>query len=354
MTIFRNLWVSSALALANGLCLCTGRTQPEQPYDSQEAIHSNIEKLLAQDSPSRRKMEGCEPDVLADLSRQQPGDAGLVIPPLFEPLPTTKAAYKVCIVSHYMPNIAYYAAETVENHKNYARTHGYLYQAHQGLIAGGRFLFPEYPLDDPLFRYGIYWQSLAALEHAMARKLPHSQQPLCERVMWVDADALFTRFDSSVEQTLDRWNAKHSDIVLNREMCSQTVNAGIMVLKNSAASRDFLGQIMGMFPRYRHDRTPEQMAMTDLVLSEENRRAGVNASLSANVTVLPQRAMNSLAGREHRQFFRLAEDPDGFWHEGDFMGHFYGPKHPQKFRGRVQWMRDMAARNWYFQAREAR
>ena len=241
----------------------------------------------------------------------------------------------VCIVTQFTPEIYHYANITTPNHRSYAARHGYRYTAFVNRLTD-EFNIPDH--DSNVFRDGLYWQSFAALRQVLAEQEVVDKNDRCAWLMWVDADVVFTDLNRSATAMLDRWAGQggfdlaDKDVILSREQWQQQqlINAGVFLLRNNDAGRQFVRAVIDKFSTYGHSCCPEQRAIHawafggDLAWNVHDFEGSL-ANLRPNVAMLPQRAMNSFRGWDYDDR-EEGTKPLWEWQSGDFIAHFVGPK----------------------------
>ena len=230
----------------------------------------------------------------------------------------------LCIVTQYTANQDSFAHLAVNNHRAYARAHDYHAIAFRGRISGERFRDPAHP-EDSLRGGGWYWQKLAATQLVLEQDDALGQN-MCDWVMWVDADILFTNFNKSLEAEIARYVSEGTDVILAREEANfpgVLINTGAFFVRNTDKGRNFLAHVAERYPGYKDGALPDQDAIQDYAL-------GVNAhtldrtdwdalqySRRPEVSIAPQRAFNSFA--------RDGEMPAAAqWQPCDLVAHLAG------------------------------
>ena len=140
-----------------------------------------------------------------------------------------------------------------------------------------------------------------------------------EYVVWLDADALFVRFDvdirTLIEPDVDFYLVAHEHSNLTN---GRAPNTGVMMLRNCAWSRDLLDTLWGM-ERYVNHALWENAALLSLLGYRELVGEGpdaLNTALLARIRYIPE-AWNTLA------FYPRVDDP--------MVMHFAGLPHEQRF-----------------------
>lgn len=235
----------------------------------------------------------------------------------------------VAIISHSTLD-AKYLPLTIDNHRRYASTLGYDYIFRNNLLTT-RFV-DEYA-EKKVFQLGLYWQKIQALQEAMDEM--DGDQRRYKWLLWIDADALFTNFEWSIEEKVkehagDFENPTHY-FMASREPFS-FINAGVLLFHNDEASRKMIDVIARAFPWYVHQSLPEQDAISDYIAGflTEPRPGDFRVTpirqrdyknpdlLIAGTKRLTQRALNSFYGG----WWPWAASNDVVWAPGDFVAHF--------------------------------
>jgi hypothetical protein len=226
----------------------------------------------------------------------------------------------ICVVTQFTSNQDAFALIAAGNHADYAFEHGYRAYAFRGRISGERFTDPAHP--ERLRRDGLYWQKIAAVQNLLSRH-DAGGDALCHWVMWLDADAIFTNPQRSIETVLAPYAGK--DVVLSREHFDTLINAGVFFVKNSAAGRAFLDGVAAMYPTHKDEELPEQTAMQDYAFDMHvpKPRTGLFEALlprlRPEIAIAPQRTFDSFAIED-------ASDPLYSWEPCDFVAHLAATK----------------------------
>ena len=208
---------------------------------------------------------------------------------------------------------------TVRNHAAYATKWGHGYEPHRGLISEA-FRSPQETAT--VRQMGYYWQKVAVLQNVLS--LPHS--PEFDWLLWIDSDAVFTNADRDLAEIVREYG-QGKDLIMPLDLGDDAIriNNGVFLLRNSRWSRQFLNRVTGLFPLYGNQGTPEQDAMRDVMYSGSDghdfaaHRGPGNyreSLLQLEVTVVPQRVMNSFHRRKEGDLFSGAQ-----WMPGDFIAH---------------------------------
>ena len=232
----------------------------------------------------------------------------------------------VCVVTHFTSNMDRYASIASDNHQEYAYFHGYHYSAFRGRISGERFSDPEHP--ERLYRDGLYWQKIAAVQDRLRARQPGGDGALCRWVMWVDADVIFTNFERPIEHLVAPWETSDvnfrgepKDVVLPREHSDTIINAGVFLVKNTPGGNHFIDSVADRYEAYKKRKLPEQEAIQDYAFNSDLETPGrciyerVADKQRDNVAVVPQRQFNSFYQPDTR-------GGKVYWEKCDFVAHF--------------------------------
>ena len=236
-----------------------------------------------------------------------------------------ETARDICITTQYTDNIRDYAELAVANHVAYAQRHGYSHVVYRGRPAP-YFRDPEAGSEKDSHGGGLYWQKLGAMRQTLAAKNPDGTAK-CRWAMWVDADIVFTNHISRLEPIIAAFAPNDDkDVILTREQAGfkrVQLNSGAFFLKNTEGGQHFIETVSRSFERYKNAGFPDQDAITDYIANHDMHRDGPlshwrTARVRSNVSLAPQRAFNSFAGR----FDHFA--PDAQWRPCDFIAHITG------------------------------
>lgn len=148
-----------------------------------------------------------------------------------------------------------------------------------------------------------------------------------EWILWIDADAFFCNFSTTIEGLLERARAdygideKGKDLIIANDM--NGLNSGVFLLRNSTWSRDFLERTYNI--RDWENLEHEQEGIIKLLQQ--------NPSDQAHVQYIPQRWLNSYPGEimdAYRIYGQRRETME--YHDGDFVLHLPGMKLEEKLR----------------------
>lgn len=255
-----------------------------------------------------------------------------------EPVFNSEVNAKIAIVDHSTLDAPFFKLSQ-ENHRNYAKKHGYHYISRNGVISGAYFKDPQHT--NRIRNLGLYWQKITALLDAANITNPNNQERKYEWLLWMDADALFTNMDKRLEDIIQNYPEAYlimpSDESEFGDPQAIVINNGVFLIRNNELGRLFLERARDLYGAYKDNGCPEQDAMQDLIFGR------VDSNLSPQVrhledfmntttrklhhpkmngtVVVPQRLMDS--------FYRLENEKRGAqWHPGDFIAHFNGPQAP--------------------------
>lgn len=179
------------------------------------------------------------------------------------------AKYKIAIVSHYTvdkENLPFIDLAT-ENHKKYAKKHGYDYYFRNGNLEGyNNFMLPDYK--SRTFQLGLYWQKILAVQKLLDEKENNKEK--YDYVLWLDTDAIFTNMDKKIESFIEGNENIFffiSDDVssLSPILNKNCVNAGVFLTKNNQEGKEFIKTIANSFKLYGRTMYPEQSSMQDFI-----------------------------------------------------------------------------------------
>ncbi len=242
---------------------------------------------------------------------------------------------RTCLVGHATPAMASFSQLSDLNHSAYASKWGYHRLMYRGYLTGTQFLNPRYGKDQPLQRYGLFWQKPWAVRDALSRR-DDSGRPLCEWVLWLDGDTLITDMSRSIADVLKRY-PENKDIVLAREEANKPgtkplniINAGVYFIRNTETGRGFIQKVLDLYNPNIEMAYADQDAVVQAALHIDDLRAvdvqslsweQIEARLDDDIALAPARDFNSFypayAG-DHTEA--------GHWSPGDFLAHFAGQK----------------------------
>ncbi len=236
----------------------------------------------------------------------------------------------ICVLTQYTANCDNFASVAAVNHEEYAAAHGYHYFRFRGRVSGEGFTDPE-STGTFIFRQGLYWQKLAATRYVLQQQAPGLQTPLCDWVMWVDSDVLFTNFTRTVETVMAPY--ADMDVILSREQKGYPgthINSGVYFVRNNAAGNEFVNDIANMYPTYKNWPLPDQDAIQDWAFQardgseDRNNYEALRRGLRSHVGLAPQRLFNA--------FYQPEEVSQEFvhWQPCDFIAHFAGVGHVER------------------------
>lgn len=242
---------------------------------------------------------------------------------------------RIAIVTQFTENLRVYADLTTKNHKKYADKHNYSYIKYEGKITN-RF---EYPYGrNMVFKEGLYWQKVEAVQRTLDEKIPGSNNPKYLWVLWIDADAFFTNQEIKLEDIIRKYAPQDSNVglILPRDESGHpniVINNGVFLLRNNEWGRNFIQSIVDMFEAYKECDTPEQDAFQDYVFQArarfsvcgwENRMRKVEDGhyelnkVREGVKLIPQRVMDSFERK------KVDENSEARWQPCDFIAHVSG------------------------------
>lgn len=243
----------------------------------------------------------------------------------------TPGPKNICIVTQYSENTRRFAERAVANQANYAIRQGYHAFSRAGRVSGDRFLDPSRGKSSNLLGGGLYWQKLAAMEDALGERDIHGGN-LCEWVMWVDSDIVFTNFTMPLESVIATYAPSEAvDVILSREEAgcpTVHVNAGAFFVRNSEGGRKFIQDIGALYSDYKDVPLPEQSAMQDTVFqtSLDDPRRGdldyLNPRIRSDIALAPQRVFNGFYRPGLEQVVESAR-----WQPCDLLAHLAGVGH---------------------------
>src|SRR5690606_13853869 len=108
---------------------------------------------------------------------------------------------RIAIVSHYTTdkeNLGFIDLAT-QNHRKYARLHGYDYYFRNGTITE-KYVWPQG--QNRTFQLGLYWQKIEATRQLLDMK--ENGKNVYDYVMWLDTDAVFTNIYMRLEEIINR------------------------------------------------------------------------------------------------------------------------------------------------------
>lgn len=143
-----------------------------------------------------------------------------------------------------------------------------------------------------------YWDKLALLQECL--KSPH------EYVMFLDADAVFTNFDTRIESLITNSSITIANENLNRSD-KFGENSGVLLLRNDVVSKGMIKDALDLYEACKDDVTPEQLAIALCV--EDQYKNYTNQ--------VPCLWMNAYYG----QFAESINRPWCLWRPGCFIKH---------------------------------
>jgi len=142
-----------------------------------------------------------------------------------------------------------------------------------------------------------------------------NRNPEVEWILWKDCDSLITNFSIRIEDVVD------NDYHVMLTTYWNGINAGMLMVRNTAQGRGWLSMIMSKMPEYINDNWKEQQVMIDTL--EEYKDI---------VKIVPQRTFNAACFSDgchtdaDSQLDKLGTS--GQWQPGDWIMHWPG-QHPQ-------------------------
>lgn len=233
---------------------------------------------------------------------------------------------RILVVSHNTLD-SNYLEYTLKNHHEYTKQQGYDYWFRNGNIDDGR--FSDVSATNRIFRYGLYWQKIAAVEQSL-NLVDDNGFKKYDWVVWIDADAFFTNMDKRFESIISQAQPTDYFIIARDYPTSDCVNAGVFLVKNNEDGIKFIRRVAELFNLYKTNTWPEQQAIVDLIYqyvpqreaetkdnNEYQKRTCDARRIISGVHVVPQRTMNSFYGYK---------ELDVGWQAGDFIAHMAGAK----------------------------
>lgn len=194
---------------------------------------------------------------------------------------------KIGIANFYTPSFGHIRAVTIENHKEYARRHGYEYVCQERDVQYAKVFYDRLRWYCELLRSGKFdWLQV------------------------VDADILFTNFNIEIESITD--NAFHA--VLCRD--ALMIVAGDMVLRCTPQCIEWLSAVIALEPFYQPPARNEQFAMEHLMPRFDD-----------IIKIVPQKQMSTYDYSLYRNLGGNyvkgldAGGQCGEWERGDFKFH---------------------------------
>ena len=227
------------------------------------------------------------------------------------------------LVSHFILDHMFIPS-IIENHRKYAKTHGYDYWFRNGIIEHNFTNLKQNYINNPAIFFGLQWQKFTAIKQAM--DIMNDSEHKYEWIMWLDGVVAFTDFNKSLGDLMQEINVNNKDyfIITKDISCNKhnickinyCIDSGVLLIRNNTQGRHFIQNIIDSFPIYK-DRLPlpEQAAVQDqifgLPIHQENGTNNCNIPPIAGIRIIEPAVMNS----------RYTE---GFpyWKSGDFINHF--------------------------------
>lgn len=206
---------------------------------------------------------------------------------------------KTIIVSHFTLNNNF-IDKVIENHRQYAKKHGYDYWFRNGVIE------KKFSKKFNDLKTGIHWQKPIVIQQAM-KILDEDKKYKYEWILWLDGDAVFTDFNKSLEKLRqeNQITNKHFFTIARDMSCTRDnicpeyccFNAGVLLVRNNALGRAFIKKIIDQHPKYVNNPVPEQTATQDLILrlnlQKQNSQNKCNLPIIPGVMVVESEVMNS-------------------------------------------------------------
>jgi len=132
--------------------------------------------------------------------------------------------------------------ESVDNKRDYAKTHGYGFHVVMDQLDGSR---------------PCVWSKILVIQKYLR---------LYQWIMWIDNDAKFTNFFTRIEDRIQAFS--HLDLLIGSDW--NGINAGVFFIKNSEWSFQFLKDVYSQTNFIGHD-FQEQASMSHLLLTDSNK-----------------------------------------------------------------------------------
>ncbi|PWU06878.1 MAG: hypothetical protein C5B47_06930 [Verrucomicrobia bacterium] len=188
---------------------------------------------------------------------------------------------QIAIVHAFSENLQNLADVTFPNHVEYASKHGYVVKTKEIV----------YPWDSP-------WEKIQIIQEVLA-------DPNIRKVLWIDADAIFTNMELPLTQHLP-----DGKIVITCDAFGP--NAGILWLTNCPEVRRLLQAVTMVRPMFRASPWNEQTALRHLFL---------HPPYDKLVTYVEQRQMNAYFCEYSPSLLGPPPNDIGKWQPGDFILH---------------------------------
>lgn len=186
----------------------------------------------------------------------------------------TNNILKTIIVSHFTIDNNHFIKDVIKNHRKYAKKHSYDYWFRNGIIDRKLLRNQQKPINYNINTFGMAWQKLPVIQQAM--DIMDGVNHKYEWILWIDGDAVFTNINKSLDDLKNEMHVtdKHF-LVIAKDMCcgSDNVcpvdccfNAGILLIRNNQAARQFIQNIIDSFSKYKDKSLLEQAAIQDQIL----------------------------------------------------------------------------------------
>lgn len=126
---------------------------------------------------------------------------------------------KIALLHLSTPNIQEYARHSVKNISAYAEKHDY------GLIVYDKIIFPDVP---------PCWNKICAILHNLNQY---------EWIIWIDADAIITNFDTTLESIITPHQDYDLLVCLDIYWQVQCINSGVMMVKNTQWTKQLFTKV---------------------------------------------------------------------------------------------------------------
>jgi GR25 family glycosyltransferase involved in LPS biosynthesis len=193
---------------------------------------------------------------------------------VYEPKSRASRKSTIAIGTLYTPEIAELGNLTSKVLREYAERHGYT-----AVIATSRIDISRHPV----------WSKVVLVERYL------TENPACEWMMWIDADAVVTNPEKRLEELCD----KTIDFLVAQDLPPSPINAGVFFMRNCPATIDLLRRTYAK-TQYLNAAWREQTALYE---------AWCESAETVRSRIVPRRLFNAFAF-EHQK--------------GDFIKHFPG------------------------------
>ncbi len=218
------------------------------------------------------------------------------------------------IVSHYTLDHMF-AMSIIQNHRKYAKKHGYDYWFRNGIIEHKFTNIKQRYINNPLIFFGLRWQKFTAIKQAMDIK--NGDKHKYEWIMWLDGDADFTDMNKNLDDLKKTLNITKDHYFIIAKNASNSipnncVNTGVFLIRNNNKSRKFIKNIITSFPVYT-DYLSDQTVIQDQIFGLISYDNKCNTSPIAGIKIVNPSIMNSQYSENSTK-----------WKSGDFIAHFTG------------------------------